>query len=111
LRGFTLIEASLGGRGRPKTFRHRAAKRPRLMPPLAFAPGFEPGGTFSVLLVFLGVVLLAAARALTVEENSLFSASVVYLALGLAAAGVIHALGIRWINPFEKIRGSGDDRR
>ena len=71
------------------------------MPPLAFAPGFKPGGAFSVLLVFLGLVLLAAARALTVEEKSLFSASVVYLALGLAAAGVIHALGIRWINPFE----------
>ena len=71
------------------------------MPPLAFAPGFEPGGAFSVLLVFLGFVLFAAARALTLEEESLFSASVVYLALGLAAAGVIHALGIRWIDPFE----------
>ena len=69
--------------------------------PGAFAPGFEPGGAFPVLLVFLGFVLLAAARALTVEEESHFSASVVYLALGLAAAGVIHALGIRWIDPFE----------
>jgi sodium/hydrogen antiporter len=69
--------------------------------PGAFAPGFEPVGAFPVLLVFLGFVLLAAARALTVEEESHFSASVVYLALGLAAAGVIHALGIRWIDPFE----------
>ena len=69
--------------------------------PGAFAPGFEPVGAFPVLLVFLGFVLLAAARALTVEEESPFSASVVYLALGLAAAGVIHALGIRWIDPFE----------
>lgn len=55
--------------------------------PLAFAPGFEPVGVFAVLLVFLGFVLLAAARALTLAEESPFSASVVYLALGLAAAG------------------------
>jgi NhaP-type Na+/H+ or K+/H+ antiporter len=71
------------------------------MSPLAFAPGLEPIRAFPVLLVFLGFVLLAAARALTLEEQSPFSASVVYLALGLVAAGVIHALGIRWINPFE----------
>ena len=56
--------------------------------PLAFAPGFELGGAFALLLVFLGFVLLAAARALTLEEKSRFSASVVYLGLGLAAAGL-----------------------
>jgi hypothetical protein len=70
--------------------------------PLAFAPGFELGGAFALLLVFLGFVLLAAARALTLEEESRFSASVVYLGLGLAAAGVIHVLGIRWIDPFKE---------
>ena len=74
------------------------------MSPLAFAPGFEPIGAFPVLLVFLGFVLLTAARALTLEEESPFSASVVYLALGLAAAGVIHVLGLRWIDPFEDAR-------
>jgi NhaP-type Na+/H+ or K+/H+ antiporter len=72
--------------------------------PLAFAPGFEPVGVFAVLLVFLGFVLLAAARALTLAEESPFSASVVYLALGLAAAVVIHALGIRWLDPFKNAR-------
>ena len=94
------MEASLGGRGKRRTC---AVVPPAVVPsmfPLAFAPGFKPGGAFAVLLVFLGFVLLAAARALTVEEHSRFSASVVYLGLGLAAAGVIHALGIRWIDPF-----------
>jgi len=70
--------------------------------PLAFAPGLKLGGAFPVLLVFLGFVLLAAARALTLEEESRVSASVVYLGLGLAAAGVIHMLGIRWIDPFKE---------
>ena len=74
------------------------------MLPLAFAPGFKPIGAFPLLLVFLGFVLLAAARALTLEEESPVSASVVYLGLGLVAAGVIHALGIRWIDPFRNAR-------
>jgi hypothetical protein len=71
---------------------------------VALAPGFEPSGAFAALLVFLGFVLLAAGRALTLEEQSPYSASVVYLVLGLAAAGVIHALDIEWIDPFEDAR-------
>ena len=72
------------------------------MSPLALAPGFDPLGTFAVLVVFVGLVLLAAGRALTLEEEeSVFSASSVYLVLGLAAGGVIHVLELDWIDPFE----------
>jgi NhaP-type Na+/H+ or K+/H+ antiporter len=74
------------------------------VPPLALAPGFEPIGAFGALLIFLGFVLLAAGRALTREEESPYSASVVYLGLGLAAAGVIHVLELKWIDPFEDSR-------
>ena len=72
------------------------------MPSLALAPGFDPLSTFAVLTVFSGLVLLAAGRALTLEEEeSVFAASSVYLVLGLAAGGVIHVLGLDWIDPFE----------
>jgi NhaP-type Na+/H+ or K+/H+ antiporter len=72
------------------------------VPPLALAPGFDPLNTFPVLVVFLGLVLLAAGRALTrEEEESVFSASSTYLVLALAAGGVIHVLGLDWIDPFE----------
>ena len=71
------------------------------MPPLAIAPGFHPFAAFAVLVVFLGFVLLVAGRALTLEDKGPYSASVVYLGLGLGAAGVIHALDLQWIDPFE----------
>lgn len=74
------------------------------LPPLALAPGFKPISAFAALVLFLGFVLLAAGRALTLEEKSPYSASVVYLALGLAAAGVIHLLDLEWIDPFEDAR-------
>jgi NhaP-type Na+/H+ or K+/H+ antiporter len=73
-------------------------------PPLALGPGFEPISAFSVLVVFLGFVLLAAGRALTLEEETRYSASVVYLGLGLAAAVVIDLLDLGWIDPFEDTR-------
>ncbi len=71
------------------------------LPPLALSPGFDPISAFSVLVVFLGFVLLAAGRALTLEAETTYSASVVYLGLGLAAAGVINLLDLGWIDPFE----------
>lgn len=74
------------------------------LPPLALAPGFKPISAFAALVLFLGFVLLAAGRALTLEEKSPYSASVVYLGLGLAAAGVIHVLDLEWIDPFEDAR-------
>jgi NhaP-type Na+/H+ or K+/H+ antiporter len=75
------------------------------VPPLALAPGFGPITAFAALVVFLGFVVLAAGRALTLEgEENAYSASVVYLALGLAAAAVIHALDLQWIDPFEDAR-------
>lgn len=75
-----------------------------LTPPLAVGPGFEPFTEFAALIVFLGFVLLAAGRALSHEEDTPYSASVVYLVLGLAAAGVIHALDLEWIDPFGDAR-------
>ena len=46
---------------------------------------------------------MATGRALTLEEGP-YSASVVYLGLGLAAAGVIHVLDVEWIDPFKDAR-------
>jgi NhaP-type Na+/H+ or K+/H+ antiporter len=71
---------------------------------LRLAPGFHPIGSFAILLLFLGFVLLAAGRALTLEEQSPYSASVIYLVLGPAAAVVIHALDLKWVDPFADAR-------
>lgn len=46
------------------------------MPPLSLVPGFDPFSASAALVVFLGLVLLAAGRALLLEEEqSPFSAS------------------------------------
>lgn len=69
--------------------------------PPAVAPGFELFNTFAVELVFLGVVLLLAIGALSRQGGRPFSASLVYLALGLVAAVLIQAFGLDWISPLE----------
>jgi NhaP-type Na+/H+ or K+/H+ antiporter len=72
------------------------------MIPVALAPGLGPVGSFALMVAVLGGVLLAAGRALTLEEEeSLFSAALIYLILGLALAAVVHALDVEWIDPFQ----------
>lgn len=70
-------------------------------PPLAVEPGFEVFDAFSLELLFLGVAMLLAIGALSRQGERPFSASLVYLALGLVAAVLIRLFDVSWISPIE----------
>ena len=71
------------------------------LPPLAAEPGFSFGAPHAIALLFLGVAFLAAVAALSHEDERAFSASVIYLGFGLAAAAIINLLGVGWVDPVE----------
>ena len=70
------------------------------MPPIGAARGFSFGDPYAIALAFTGVAVFAAVGALTHQRERAFSASLIYLALGLAAATIIDVLGVDWIDPF-----------
>ena len=67
--------------------------------PLASDPGFTWGDTWAFGLLFLAVALFAAIGALSHQGERAFSASLIYLGLGLGAALAVGLLEIRWIDP------------
>jgi NhaP-type Na+/H+ or K+/H+ antiporter len=67
---------------------------------LAAAPGFHFGDPYLFGLLFAGLALFAAVGALSHHHERAFSASLVYLGLGLAAAVVIDLAGIDWVDPL-----------
>jgi NhaP-type Na+/H+ or K+/H+ antiporter len=69
--------------------------------PLAVGPGLEVPDAFAAGLLFVGFALFAAIGALSGQEERPFSASVVYLLLGLLAAAGIHLLDLEWLDPFD----------
>ncbi len=50
-------------------------------------------------LLFLGVAVFAAIGALSHQHERAFSASLIYLGLGLAAAVAVELIGVAWIDP------------
>jgi NhaP-type Na+/H+ or K+/H+ antiporter len=70
------------------------------VPVLASRPGFELGDPYALALAFAGVAIFAAVGALSHQHERAFSASLIYLGLGLAAATIIDILDVRWIDPF-----------
>lgn len=64
-------------------------------------PGFEPGDLYALALAFLGVAVFAAIGALSNQHERAFSAALIYLGLGLAAAFVISTLDVPWLDPLE----------
>jgi NhaP-type Na+/H+ or K+/H+ antiporter len=70
------------------------------VPVLASQPGFELGDPYALVLAFAGVAVFAAVGALSHEHERAFSASLIYLCLGLVAATAIDVLGVHWIDPF-----------
>ncbi len=71
------------------------------MLPLAGDPGFSFGDEFTLALVGFGIVLIAGIGALSHQEERAFSASVIYLALGVVAAG---ALSLLEVAPLDHVR-------
>jgi sodium/hydrogen antiporter len=61
--------------------------------------GFHFADAYAIGLLFLGVAVFAAVGALSHQRERAFSASLIYLGLGAAAAVVIRAAGIDWIDP------------
>jgi NhaP-type Na+/H+ or K+/H+ antiporter len=77
---------------------------PSAVPVLASQPGFELGDPYALALAFAGVAVFAAVGALSHEHERAFSASLIYLGLGLVAATAIDVFGVGWIDPFTDAR-------
>ena len=75
------------------------------MLPLLSEPGFQPGSTKPLLFALGGIALLVAMLALSNQRGRLFSASVVYLCLGVAVAAIVELLGVKWLDPFRDADG------
>ncbi|MGH3022217.1 MAG: cation:proton antiporter [Gaiellaceae bacterium] len=69
--------------------------------PAFSAPGFELGDAYVLALLFLGIAVFAAIGALSNQDERAFSASLIYLGLGLAAAVVIRTFDIPWLDPVD----------
>lgn len=68
---------------------------------LAAERGFAFADLYAVGLVFCAVALFAAIGALSHQRERAFSASMIYLGLGIVAAVAIEILGLHWIRPIE----------
>ena len=74
---------------------------PLTLPFSAVAPGFHPGDTFAIALLFAGIAVFAAIGALSHEHERAFSASLIYLGLGVLAAVGVELLGVEWLDPIK----------
>ncbi len=63
--------------------------------------GFSFADPYAIGLAFAGVAVFAAVGALSHQRERAFSASLIYLGLGVAAATMIELLGVRWIDPLQ----------
>ena len=63
--------------------------------------GFSPGDAYVVGLLFIGIAIVAAIGALSHERERAFSAALVYLGLGFAAAVAIELFGLAWVDPLD----------
>ncbi|MBA3348672.1 MAG: cation:proton antiporter [Actinobacteria bacterium] len=68
---------------------------------LAAGPGFAVPDLYAVGLIFLGVALAAAVAALSHQHDRAFSASLIYLVLGIAVALVVGVFDLHWIDPVD----------
>jgi sodium/hydrogen antiporter len=72
--------------------------------PLGADPGFSSGDLYALAQLFAGLVVFVAVTALSQQHKRAFSPAMVYLVLGAAAAGLVRALGIDWLDPVEDAR-------
>ncbi len=63
--------------------------------------GFDFGDPWGLGLAFAGVAVFAAVGALSHEHERAFSASLIYLGLGVLAAAGLAVLGFDWIDPVQ----------
>jgi NhaP-type Na+/H+ or K+/H+ antiporter len=85
--------------GSPRPRRHAGADHPLSVTTIAVAEGLSFGEPFYLALLLAGVAVIAAVGALSHQHEHAFSASVIYLVLGLGAALIVEALGVDWLEP------------
>jgi NhaP-type Na+/H+ or K+/H+ antiporter len=69
--------------------------------PVAAERGFSFADPYFAGILLIGVAILAAIGALSHERERAFSASLVYLAIGVAVAVPIGLSGVDWIDPVD----------
>src|SRR5262245_17519907 len=69
--------------------------------PLAIDPGLGAPGVYAVGLLFVGVAVLVAILALSHQRARAYSASIVYLGMGVLAAAGVAALDAPWLDPVD----------
>lgn len=67
---------------------------------VAAEKGFSFAEPYAIGLLFCGVAVLAAIGALSHQHDRAFSASLIYLGLGVGSAVVIETLGVGWLDPI-----------
>ena len=67
----------------------------------AASTGLEIGDAYPFGLAFLGFAVFVAIAALSHQHERAFSASVIYLGLGAAAALVMDLAGVGWLDPLQ----------
>jgi NhaP-type Na+/H+ or K+/H+ antiporter len=68
---------------------------------LAASEGFSFGEAYFVGLLLAGIAVMAAVGALSHQHAHAFSASVIYLLMGLGAALVVTGLDVAWLRPAD----------
>ena len=68
---------------------------------VAAEKGFSFAEPYAIGLLFCGVAVLAAIGALSHQHDRAFSASLIYLGLGVGSAVVIETLGVAWLDPIK----------
>jgi hypothetical protein len=68
---------------------------------LAAEKGFAFADSYALILAFAGLAVFVAIAALSHQHERAFSASVIYLGLGLLAAVVINLADFAWIDPID----------
>ena len=68
---------------------------------IAAGPGLSFAEPYVAGLLFAGVAVFAAVGALSHQNERAFSASLVYLGFGLAAAVALEVFGLEWLDPLE----------
>jgi len=68
---------------------------------LGASPGFDFADTFFIGVLFVGVAVFAAVGALSHQHERAFSASLIYLGLGAAAAVALATFDIGWLDPVD----------
>jgi NhaP-type Na+/H+ or K+/H+ antiporter len=71
------------------------------LPLAADDAGFTFADPFAAGLLFIGVAIFAAVGALSHQHERAFSASLIYLVLGCAAAVAIHLFDLSWFRPVD----------